>query len=117
MPRGRKANASPDALAGPVDTGGIGVDPEAEATAKATAESPEGEALFQELKRMEVAAHTGADLAAIVDGDGQPATPAARRPAAAGRTRTPVAVVAEDDEDDEPEPWMDEEEVMRHVDP
>ena len=55
---------------------------------------------------MEVAAHTGADLAAIVDGDGQPAAPAARRPAAAGRTRTPVAVVAEDDEDDEPEPWM-----------
>jgi RNA polymerase primary sigma factor len=116
MPRGHKANAPADAHGSPVDTGGIGVDPEGEATAKATAESPEGEALFQELKRMEEAAHTGADLAAIVDGDAVPAAPAARR-AAPGRHRAPVAVVAEDDEDDEPEPWMDEEEVMRHVDP
>ena len=35
---------------------GIGLDPEADATARAEAESPEGEALYQEIKRMEALA-------------------------------------------------------------
>jgi RNA polymerase primary sigma factor len=109
MPRGRKSSAQTSQPPPAVDVSGIGLDPEAEATAKAERESPEGEALFQELKRMEEAAHTGADLATIVDG--APTTAAAAAPA------PPVAVVAEDDDEEESEPWVDEEEALRHIDP
>jgi RNA polymerase primary sigma factor len=109
MPRGRKSSAQTSQPPPAVDVSGIGLDPEAEATAKAERESPEGEALFQELKRMEEAAHTGADLATIVDC--APTTAEAAAPA------PPVAVVAEDDDEEESEPWVDEEEALRHIDP
>ncbi len=110
MPRGRKSSAQSSHPPPAVDVSGIGLDPEGEAAAKAEHDSPEGEALFQELKRMEEAAHTGADLATIVDG--APPTAAAAAPA------PPVAVVAEEDEEDEEsEPWVDEEEALRHIDP
>jgi len=96
---------------------GIGLDPEAEADAKAAAESPEGDALFQELKRMEEAAHTGPDLETIVDAP----VPIGAGPAAgaASPAPVPVAVVADEDEDEntEPEPWVDEDEVLQNVDP
>ena len=110
MPRGRKSSAQTSHPPPAVDVSGIGLDPEGEAAAKAEHDSPEGEVLFQELKRMEEAAHTGADLATIVDGapTGNPGAAPAH----------PVAVVAESDEDEaEPEPWADEEEALRHVDP
>jgi RNA polymerase primary sigma factor len=108
MPRGRKSSAQTSHPSPAVDVSGIGLDPEAEATAKAERDSPEGEALFQELKRMEEAAHTGADLATIVDG---------APPAAAAAPAHPVAVVAEEDDEEESEPWVDEEEALRHIDP
>src|SRR5690348_15492120 len=112
MPRGRKSRAQTADAPQAVETIGIGLDPEAEANAKAVADSPEGEALFQELKRMEEAAHTGPDLETIVDAR---VPPAGDPPAAASR---PVAVVAdEDDEDEEPEPWADEDEALQNVDP
>ncbi|HMA35064.1 MAG TPA: sigma-70 family RNA polymerase sigma factor [Chloroflexia bacterium] len=111
MPRGKKTSG-PAAQTPAVDTAGLGLDPESEATARATADSAEGEALFQELKRMEEAAHTGADLATIVEAPGPEVPVVAALPA------VPAAAVAvADDEDEEPEGWSDEDDALRHVDP
>src|SRR5262245_27961569 len=57
MPRRRKPVSESPII-------GIGLDPEADATARAEADSPEGEALFQEIKRMEALAGAG-DPAAL----------------------------------------------------
>ncbi len=116
MPRTRKSSARPTQAPQP---GILGLDPEAEADAQATAESPEGEVLFRELKRMEEQAHTGPELESIVD------APARRARGGEDHTRErttapPVVPVAEDDDEEEeasPEPWRDEEEVLHNVDP
>ena len=130
MPRGPKAKAVTAAVAAPIDSAGIGLDPEGEAAARAVAESPEGEALFQELKRMETEAATGADLINLVESplpglpieadlslplDGAlPLPPRATRRLPA--RRQPVAPSAADDEDREP-PWSDDEAALNQVDP
>ena len=123
MPREPKAKAVTAPVAAPIDSAGIGLDPEGEAAARAVAESPEGEALFQELKRMETEAATGADLINLVesplpglpieadlslplDGDLPLPPPATRRLPA---RRQPVAPsAADDDEDREPPSGLDE---------
>lgn len=87
MPRGQKASANNEQVNRAVDTTGIGLDPESEETAKAAADSPEGEALFQELKRLKEAS---------------------------GNTRAPIVV---DDDDEDAEQWTDEEDALRQVDP
>lgn len=131
MPRGPKAKAVTAAVAAPMDSAGIGLDPEREAAARAVAESPEGEALFQELKRMETEAATGADLINLVesplpglpieadlslplDGDLPLPPPATRRLPA---RRQPVAPSAADDDEDREPPWSDDEAALNQVDP
>jgi len=131
MPREPKAKAVTAPVAAPMDSAGIGLDPEREAAARAVAESPEGEALFQELKRMETEAATGADLINLVesplpglpieadlslplDGDLPLPPPATRRLPA---RRQPVAPSAADDDEDREPPWSDDEAALNQVDP
>ncbi|MDQ2809000.1 MAG: sigma-70 family RNA polymerase sigma factor [Chloroflexota bacterium] len=131
MARGAKAKAATATTDAPIDTTGIGLDPEGEQNARATAESPEGEALFQELKRMETEAATGADLINLVESPlaglsaeadiGLPVAsdlslPAASDQLPAAARSLPGAAPVVGDEDEEP-PWADEEAAMRQVDP
>src|SRR5437773_8847422 len=57
----RKPNSAPQ-----LSSNGIGLDPEAEATARAQAESPEGEVLYQEIKRLEARAAEALDASGAV---------------------------------------------------
>jgi RNA polymerase primary sigma factor len=109
MPKRRKPIVEPTAQ-------GIGLDPEAEATARAESESPEGEALYQEIKRMEERA------TAAPDGDDPPADPAPlpddalhlAAGAPGGNGVTPAARAEEDDDEDED--WTRDDELIG-VDP
>ena len=95
---------------------GIGLDPEADATARAEAESPEGEALFQEIKRMEALAGAGNPAALDpVPLPGEDLALAATAPLAPNGSvpAVPVATAEDDDDDDM---WDSEDELMG-VDP
>src|SRR5689334_7544280 len=105
MPRRQKPRTEP-----PVT--GIGLDPEAEATERANSESPEGEALLQELKRMEAVAQAQnlpplaltdpsavPDPAEVVDLADPPP------PATNGDVPALPTTKAEDDDDDDEDGW------------
>ncbi len=132
MPRKSNAKAATPTAVTPIDTLGIGLDPEGEENARAVAESPEGEVLFQELKRMETEAATGADLLNLIESPlpglsaeadlGLPVEDERSLPAVSGRRPStarplPVAPIIEGDEEDEEPAWVDEEAAMRQVDP
>jgi RNA polymerase primary sigma factor len=112
MPRRRKPPTEPTMA-------GIGLDPEADATARATAESPEGEALFQELKRMEEAAHEQ-DLPPVPLADPAPSSVSAEDVELAAPVTArangdlPAVPTAKADEDDDA--WDADEEAVA-VDP
>jgi len=97
MPRRRKPPVTEDIT-------GIGLDPEAEATARAEAESPEGEALFQELKRLEaLTGSNGTPLLSALDATPVPeevADLADSGPALATPAPAAPAADADADEDD-----------------
>jgi RNA polymerase primary sigma factor len=109
MPRRRKAAEQPTVT-------GIGLDPEAEATQRADAESPEGEVLYQEIKRMEAQAAAAPDLA-IPLVDPSPLPDDALHLAAPASTGTrSVPTPTADDDDDEDEGWDNSDEIAG-VDP
>jgi RNA polymerase primary sigma factor len=110
MPRRRKAAAEPTVT-------GIGLDPEAEATARAEAESPEGEVLYQEIKRMEALAASSPDLD-LAHPDPVPQPDDAVHLAAgatAANGNVPVVPTADDDDDDD-DGWDNDDEMVG-VDP
>src|SRR5690349_20906723 len=108
MPKRRKPVVEPTTMR-------IGLDPEAEATARAEAESPEGEALYQEIKRMEARAVSSPDAEATLD-DPTPLPDDALH-LAAGATTGNAPVPASADEDDDDDDGWDNDDELSGVDP
>ncbi len=104
MPRRRKPAAQPT-------VSGIGLDPEAEATARADAESHEGEVLYQEIKRMEALAAASPDPAVPLADPAPLPDDALHLAAAAAPSNESVPAPPADDDDDDDEGWDNAAEV------